>query len=233
MQSLADPTAGEVRVGCPETVAPLLPPIIEKLARTHPRVLVAVSDVLGPTLDIPQLRDRILDVALIRFAGPADQHRHADDLNVEVLFNDELVIVAGKTSSWARDQRIDLAKLADARWILPPLTTSNSRTVFQAFRERGLGLPKVAMTTFSVHLRTSMVADGTHVSVLPRSIVQLDPARSMLKVLPIELPKHDFPLGIITLSRRMPNPVVQLFIQHVRAGLKTMAPPQRVRRATH
>ena len=65
-------------------------------------------------LDVPQLRDRTLDVALIRFAGPADQHRHADDFNVEILFNDELVIVAGKTSSWARDRRIDLAKLADA-----------------------------------------------------------------------------------------------------------------------
>jgi DNA-binding transcriptional LysR family regulator len=164
IQSLADPTAGEVRVGCPETVSPLLPQIVEKLAQTHPRVLVHVSDVVAPTLDIPQLRDRTLDVALVRFAGPAAQHRYAEDFDVEVLFNDELVVVAGKKSRWARDRSIDISKLADAHWILPPLTTSNSRTVFQAFREAGLGPPRVFMATFSAHLRTSMVSDGAYVS---------------------------------------------------------------------
>src|SRR5882724_12411619 len=34
MQFLADPTAGDVRVGCPDTAAPLLPPIIERLSHT-------------------------------------------------------------------------------------------------------------------------------------------------------------------------------------------------------
>jgi DNA-binding transcriptional LysR family regulator len=231
IQSLADPTAGEVRVGCPETVAPLLPQIVEKLARTHPRVLVHVSDVVAPTLDIPQLRDRTLDVALVRFAGPAAQHRYAEDFNVEVLFNDELVIVAGKKSPWARDRKVDLARLVEAQWILPPLTTSNSKTVFEAFRQCGLGDPKVFMATFSVHLRTSMVADGTYVSVLPRSMVRQTADRSNLKILPIKLPKHDFPLAIVTLKRRMANPVAQLFIKHARSGLKATASSLRVGRS--
>lgn len=232
IQTLADPTAGEVRVGCPETVAPLLPQIVEKLAQTHPRVLVHVSDVVAPTLDVPQLRDRTLDVALVRFAGPAAQHRYAEDFNVEVLLNDELVIVAGKKSRWASDRSVDIVKLADARWILPPLTTSNSKTVFEAFRERGLKPPKVFMATFSAHLRTSMVAAGAYVSVLPRSMVRQTADRSNLKILPIKLPKHDFPLAIVTLKRRMPNPVVQLFIKHARAGLKAMASSLRVGRSS-
>src|SRR6266545_2820155 len=223
MQFLADPTAGDVRVGCPETVAPLLPPIVEKLSLTHPRMLVHVSDVVAPTLDLPQLRDRALDLALVRFGGPAKQHPFADDLNVEVLFNDELVVVAGKKSRWARDLKVDLAKLATARWILPPLETSNSRTLFDAFRERGLQLPKVAMATFSLHLRTSMLADGAHVTVLPRSVVELNAHRLSLKALPIKLPRHDFPLAIVTLKNRMPNPAAQLFVKYVRESLKSMA----------
>jgi DNA-binding transcriptional LysR family regulator len=202
------------------------------LAQTHPRVLVHVSDVVAPTLDIPQLRDRTLDVAIVRFAGPAAQHRYVEDFNVEVLFNDELVVVAGKKSRWARDLSINISKLADAHWILPPLTTSNSRTVFQAFREAGLGPPRVFMATFSAHLRTSMVADGAYISVLPQSMLRQTANHSNLKILPIRLPKHDFPLAIVTLKRRMPNPVVQLFIRHARSTLKAMASSQRVGRST-
>ena len=107
----------------------------------------------------------------------------------------------------------DFAKLADARWILPPLQTSNSRTVFQAFRQRGVELPTVSMTTFSLYLRTSMLADGAYVTVLPRSIVQLNAERMSIKALPINLPRHEFPLAIVTLKSRMTNPVIQLFIK--------------------
>ena len=228
MQFLADPAAGDVRVGCPETVAVLLPPIIERVSRTHPRVLIHVSDVVAPTLDVPQLRDRSLDLTLVRFGGSPGQHPFGDDLNVEVLLNDELVIVVGKKSRWARDRSVDLAKLVDVHWILPPLATSNSRTVFEAFRERGLPLPKVSMTTFSLHLRTSMLGTGAYVTVLPRSVVQLSADRFSLKALPIKLPKHDFPLGVVTLKNRMPNPVVQLFINYVREGLRPMALAQRM-----
>ncbi|MDX2156772.1 MAG: LysR family transcriptional regulator [Hyphomicrobiaceae bacterium] len=229
LEALADPTAGEVKVGCPETVAVLLPPIVERLSRTHPRVLVHMSDIVAPTLDIPQLRDRTLDVAIVRFAGPAEQHAFVEDFDVDVVFNDELVVVAGKNSRWARDRHVDIERLADAPWVLPPLTTSNSRTVFEAFRERGLGPPRIAMATFSVHLRTIMAAKGSHVSVLPQSIVPFTAERSGIMALPIKLPKHDFPLAIVTLRRRMPNPVVQLFIKHAHSSLRANAMLRRTR----
>lgn len=229
LQALSDPTGGEVKVGCPETVADLVPPIVERLSRTHPRVLVQVSDIVAPTLDIPQLRDRTLDVAIVRFAGPADQHAFAEDFDVDVVLNDELVVVAGKHSRWARDRSVDIETLADAPWVLPPSTTSNSRTVFEAFRERGLGPPRIAMATFSVHLRAIMAAKGSHVSVLPRSIVPFVADRSGITALPIKLPKHDFPLAIVTLRHRMPNPVVQLFIRHAQSSLRASSMPTRAR----
>jgi|KBSSwiS6_1023812.scaffolds.fasta_scaffold06667_3 DNA-binding transcriptional LysR family regulator len=223
MQFLADPGVGDVRIGCPETVATLLPPIIKRLSRKHPRILVHVSDVVAPTLDLPQLRDRSLDLALVRYGGPIGRHPFTDDLGVEVLFNDELVVVAGRKSRWARDRKIDLAKLSGAQWILPPLETSNSRTVFEAFRECGLGAPKVMLVTFSQHLRISMLADANTVTVLPRSVINLGADRSTVKALPIKLPKHDFPLAIVTAKRRVPNPAAQLLIAHLREGLRSYA----------
>jgi DNA-binding transcriptional LysR family regulator len=220
MQFMANPGVGDVRIGCPETVATLLPPIIKSLSRKHPRILVHVSDVVAPTLDLPQLRDRSLDLALIRYGGPMGRHPFTDDLGVEVLFNDELIVVAGRKSRWARDPTIDLAKLSRAQWILPPLETSNSRTVFEAFRECGLSAPKIMLVTFSQHLRMSMLAQANTVTVLPRSVLTLGDDRSAVRALPIKLPKHDFPLAIVTAKRRVPNPAAQLFIAHVREGLR-------------
>jgi DNA-binding transcriptional LysR family regulator len=230
IEFLADPTIGDVRVGCPETVAILLPPIIQRLSLKHPRLVLHVSDVVAPTLDLPQLRDRSLDLALVRFGGSPSQHPFGDDLDVEVLFDDEVLVVVGKKSRWARDRRIDFPKLANEPWILPPLHTSNSRVVFEAFRMRGLAPPKVTIATFSAQLRTSMVAAGPYVTVLPRSMLHLHADRLSLKALPIKLPAHEFPVALATLKNRMPNPVVQLFIKHVRAGVRSMGLPRPARR---
>ena len=229
MQALADPGAGEVKVGCPETVATLLPPVIQQISRTHPRVLVHVFDLVAPTLDLPQLRDRSLDLALVRYDG-STRHPLAQDLELDVLFHDELVVVAGEKSRWVRDPHIDIPKLSEARWLLPPLTTSNSRTVFEAFRERGLSAPQITTATFSLHLRTSMLADGACVTVLPRTVVQHDGARLGIRALPIKLPKHEFPLAVVTLKRRMTNPIAQLFVRQISAALRAFVRKRPLRR---
>ena len=65
IEFLANPTAGEVRIGCPETVAALIAPVFEQLSRRYPDVVLHVADVAAPTLDLPQLRDRSLDLAMI------------------------------------------------------------------------------------------------------------------------------------------------------------------------
>ena len=75
IEFLANPTAGEVRIGCPETVAALITPVVEQLSRRYPDVVLHVVEVAAPTLDLPQLRDRSLDLAMIRVAGPPSGHR--------------------------------------------------------------------------------------------------------------------------------------------------------------
>src|SRR5262245_20849396 len=57
IEFLADPGAGIVRVGCPETVSPVLAPIFELMRERHPRMTFDVADVVAPTFDLPQLRD--------------------------------------------------------------------------------------------------------------------------------------------------------------------------------
>jgi DNA-binding transcriptional LysR family regulator len=217
IEFLADPTVGEVRIGCPETVAAILPPIIRRLYERHPGVTVHVSDVVAPTLNLPQIRDRTLDLALVRVVGSSIHDRFAEEFNVEALFGDETVIVVGADSRWARRRRVDIAELVNAPWILPPAESLNNIVIKEAFRACGLEPPKISLVTFSVQLRASMVATGEHITVFPRSMMHLFAEQMALKVLPIRLPTREWPVALVTLRDRTLNPVAKLFIEHVRA----------------
>ena len=223
IEFLADPTVGEVRLGCPETVAALLPPMVEQFSRRYPGVVLHIYDVATPVLDVPQLRDRSLDLALLRVAGSPSRHRYGADLNVEVLFNDELKIVVGKESPWARRRKIELAELAREPWILPPENTLNRTLVIDAFRACGLDPPKISWVTFSVQLRANLLASGRYVTVFPRSMMRLYADRMSLKVLPIKLPIVQWPVAMVTLKNRMLSPAVHLFIKEVRATARVLA----------
>src|SRR5436190_2137710 len=155
----------------------------------------------------PQLRDRSLDIALVRIAGLPSNHHFGDDLDVEVLFNDEAVLVAGKDSRWARRRKIDLADLADALWILSPADSWARMTVVEAFRAVGQEPPKINLVTFSVQLRANLAATGRYVTLFPRSMMQLYAERMLLKVLPVNLPRRAWPVVAATLKNRTLNPV--------------------------
>lgn len=58
IEFLADPTAGELKIGCPEAIAAILPPILESFSRQYPRVVLHVDQVSTATLELPGLRER-------------------------------------------------------------------------------------------------------------------------------------------------------------------------------
>jgi hypothetical protein len=66
----------------------------------------------------PILLDRKIDVFLGRVAIPPADDRRLVDLNVEILFHDQLAIATGTQNGWARRRRIDLAELVNEPWIL-------------------------------------------------------------------------------------------------------------------
>ena len=222
IEHLADPAVGEVRIGCSESLmSAILAPVIPRFSRQYPRVQLYVKDVSTPTLGLPELRERHLDVILAR---PLPLHAGEDeDLNVEVLFHDEMVVAAGKQSPWARRRAIKFLELVNEPWILTPPDTWNYTTVAEAFRTYGLEMPKVCLTTFSVHLRNDLLAAGPFITAYPRSFMTVNGDRFSLKVLPVDLPVRPWPIEIMTLKNRTLNPVVLCFIDHLRAFANSMA----------
>src|SRR5690349_18626636 len=71
IESLSDPTAGEVRVGCPEALAAsLMLGVITHFSRQHPRVIVNVTAANNMSHELRLLRDRNVDFLIGALAQP-------------------------------------------------------------------------------------------------------------------------------------------------------------------
>jgi DNA-binding transcriptional LysR family regulator len=210
---LADPTAGELRIGSTESIAAgLLPAVIERFSREHPRVHLDIAQAVMSTLHYRELRERSIDLLLGRIPTPFAE----DDLETDIVYDDQVVVVAGRHSKWARSRRLKLADLASEPWILPPADTLPGSLAAELFRASGaVEMPRAPVTTLSIHLCCRLLASGRFVTTLPTSILRFAGRDLSLKVLPIKLPAQPRPVAIITLKNRTLSPVAKLFIECV------------------
>jgi len=217
IEFLADPTVGEVRIGCQETfAAAILPSVIRRFSQAYPRVVLHVEQLGSLAAESSALRDRTIDIGMFLLVKPHDEKLFADDLNVEVLFLERMVVVAGKQSKWAHRRKIDLAELVDEPWVLTESDTLSYLRVAEAFAARGLGVPKRILQTLSSHIRVNLASSGSHIATVANSTLRVYGERFALKALPVDIPDRPWPAVIVTLKNRTLSPVVERFIQHVR-----------------
>ena len=69
------------------------------------------------------------------------------------------------------------------------------------------------MMTFSLPLTMHFLAKGPFITVFPRSVLTLHAERRNLKILPVGLPVHSWPVVVVTLRNRVLSPVVERFIE--------------------
>jgi DNA-binding transcriptional LysR family regulator len=224
IEFLSDPKAGELKIGCPASVlGGTLSLAVENFCRQYPRVILQFDEVTSPGRDFPTLREREHDLILARIARPFVDE---DDFDVEILFQDPLVIAADIRSEWARRREIDPVELVDASWILTAPEASVYVSVAEAFRERGLAAPKVSLMALSGHLRMSLLSRGPFVTALPSSLLRFNAAKFGLKVLQVDLQIRGYPVAILTLKNRVLSPLVGLFIEHVREVAQSIVASQ-------
>jgi DNA-binding transcriptional LysR family regulator len=214
LDSLADPTVGELRIGSSESMAAgLLPAIIDRFSRQYPRVDLTVAQVVFATAHTRELRERSIDLLLGRIFASLEE----DDLESEVLFDDQLVVVSGNQSRWARSRRLELADLVREQWIQPPADSLAGALNAEIFCACGLEMPHASLTTLSIHLLLQLVITGRFVAMLPSSVLRLSGKNWPLKILPINLPRQPKPVAIMRLKNRTLSPVAQAFIDCARA----------------
>ena len=226
IEFLSDPTTGELRIGCTETIsATILPQIISRFSRQYPGVALHFDDIGVSATEVlgPGLRDRKYDCVMQRIALPLPEEGLADDLNVDVLFDDTLIVAAGSNTRWARRRKIDLSELMGEPWILPPAGTWYHAFVSGLFQARGLEPPKPSLVTHSVALRTRLLTEGPYITTFASSIVRFHGEGKALTMLPVDFPTQALPAGILTLKNRTLSPVVERFIACAREVAKSLA----------
>jgi len=212
IEFLADPTAGEVRIGCtPLLAASFVSAVIDRLSRRYPRMVFHLVTGYVEALH-RELSERTVDLLIARRFGPIADER----LDFQSLFDDASVVAAGAQSPWVRRRRIEFAELLKESWVLPPPGSEIASIAMEAFRVNGVEYPRTAVVTDSPHARMSLVATGRFVTILPASALKFPGTRPEIKALPLDLPKARAPSGIVTLKTRELSPVAQLFIDCAR-----------------
>jgi DNA-binding transcriptional LysR family regulator len=217
IEFLADPTAGEVRIGSnPFLAESFVSAVIDRLSRRYPRIVFHLVGAQTETLH-RELSERNVDLLIARRFGPiADEQ-----LKFDVLYDDSYVVVAGAHNPWVRRRRIELAELVNESWALPPPESVAGSVFMEGFRASGLDYPRATVSTVPVAVRISLLATGRFLTIFPTSVLRFPVKRREIRVLPVELPIARLPIGIVTLKNRTLSPVAQLFIDSAREVAKT------------
>lgn len=213
LADLADPTAGEVRLGCMETLhAGLVGAVVERLLLKQPRMRIVLETGQSPDLINVFLRERLVEFVVARpLTLPLPP-----EVEGEPLYYDQLRVVVGSKSPFANRRRIELAELADAHWILGRNEVAPGSPTAEAFAAAGLEMPRRVVVSGSLHTRYNLLETGRFVTVVPHSLLPFDRNRSLLRTVPISLPRWRSPTMILTLRGRTLGPAAMRFLDMLR-----------------
>lgn len=219
IEALAGQASGDVRIACPEFLAAgLITDAIDGFSRRHPDIVCHVAEADVSTLEFRQLQERGVDLMVTRVPNAfAD-----DDLDVEILFDDPHLVVAGVKSPWANRRGVKLAELVNEPWIIPP-SLIVSAILKEAFEKQGLMPPAAKVVTSFILMRNHLLATGRFLTVLPQSALRYNARQWALRALPVKLRVTPQPIAIVKLKSRTVSPAVQMFIDHLRIAAKAYA----------
>jgi DNA-binding transcriptional LysR family regulator len=210
---LADPTRGELRIGCEENLATgLLPTLIDELSRQYPGLAFELALGDPPTLQKRDLLGRRVELAIMR----SEVHELDEGLEQSVLYDDRLWVVAGASNPWAARRKVSLADLVQERWCLPPPDHPVGALVIKAFDRIGLAPPARTVTVASAQCTSNLISRGLYLGVLGSLFLRFNPPSVQLNVLPVTFPVAAPPINIVTLKHRALSPVAKMFVEFIR-----------------
>jgi len=213
---LSDPTAGELRIGCTDTISnAIVTPLVLRLTEKYPRIVFHV-DTRNPPLLGRELAGRNIELAISRVTPPAEVGE-----SIEILFEDRVVVVTGKKNPLTRRHKITLANLVNEPWVV--FDSILWKRLTDSFSASGLAPPHISVVTHSINLHNELAATGRFLTLVPSFALKLPRSNPLLRTLPVALPNSRHQIGIRTLQNRSLSPLAQLFIERVRAFTKPLA----------
>ena len=193
--------------------------VIDRLSLQYPQLVFQLELCTTPAQQFHVLRERKCDLVIARLWTQTFE----PDMDVEVLFDDHVCVVAGQRNKWLGRRKLALAELIDEHWLLAPIDSDPGSPVFEIFHALGLQVPRARVVSYSLNVRTSLMATGRFLAIIPVSVLRFGATRSVVKVLPCALPPSAQPVAVTTLKNRMLSPTAKLFIDCARAVAAALA----------
>jgi LysR family transcriptional regulator, regulator of abg operon len=162
-------THGDLRIGAtPVAAFSLLPVVLARFKKSRPQLRVTVSDGMGQSL-LTELRQGDFDFVFGRIYDGIDPKEFA----VDVLFDDDLVVVARRGHPLTQARRGARIGWKDCEWILPG-EDSPARTAFQrTFHEHTGELPRCTIEANNFVTMLTMLSQTDLLAVAPRQIFRV------------------------------------------------------------
>lgn len=156
--------AGPVRLGVIGTTARwLVPRLLDEVHRRHPLVRVVVVDASTTSL-VPQLATRALDLAVVNLPV------HDPDVDVDLLFEEEHVLLVGRDHPFAGAEVLDLADLDGVPLLMEPHGTGFRDDLEADAARKGITLTAQAEVD-GMRLLASLAYVLHGIAILPASAV--------------------------------------------------------------
>jgi len=217
IEFISDPTKGEIRIGATEPVAAaIVMPAIDRLSRKYPRMIFHF--VAGDTWSLyREVAERNVELAICRMIG-----RLPDELTAEILFHDSFVVATAASNPLTRRRKLTLEEIAHEPWTLYPYESAFGSMIAETFRANGREPPALTVPTLSLFMQNELLATGRFLTILPGFMLNVAGGFPPLKALPVRLLNQAMPIGMMTLKGRTLTPMMQMFIDNVRAVAKSL-----------
>jgi DNA-binding transcriptional LysR family regulator len=215
---LSDPGTGELRIGASEPMlVGILPAILDRLARRYPRMTFEIAPFAGMAQQQRDLLERKIDLTIGRV-----QERESANFQTDILFDEPLLVVAGRNNPWVRRRKLTFAKIANEPWTLPRLETLAGRMIAEVFRVNGVEPPRSGVVCNSIGMHFALLGTGRFLAMFPGSLLRFGTQVDSVSVLPVEPGIRPEPVGISTLKNRTISPAAQIFIECARDVAKPL-----------
>jgi DNA-binding transcriptional LysR family regulator len=118
------------------------------------------------------------------------------NVDEQPLHYDQLFVVAGALSKWARQRRIALSDLAEEAWVQWFPEMEPGSPCLEAFRAAGLPAPRVMIRSGSMNWRYGLLATGRFITMIPDSVLHYGAQRRSIRILPVKIPRWRQPIDL-------------------------------------
>jgi DNA-binding transcriptional LysR family regulator len=200
---------GRLAIGASTTIGSyLLPVVLSEFSRRHPKI-----ELLVEIENTEQVHHRLVGHELD--LGLTEGFVEHEELESEIFYQDELVVIASPHHRLAKSARVSLKAIQQEPFILRE-PGSGTRAV----EERALSRLKLqvrpAMALGSTEAIKRVVAEGVGLAIVSRLAVQAECAAGTLAILPIAGFRIERPLHLVQYTGRRAGPALQAFCDVLR-----------------